>query len=171
MAVTIQDLRIICYPDPRLRRKCQEVVTFDGELASVAERMLEIMREAKGVGLAAAQIGLDWRLFVSNHTGEPEDDLVVVNPSLDNLFGGQVGDEGCLSIPNVTLPVRRAEKCRLQAQNLHGEPFALEVEDLRARIWQHEVDHLAGRLIIDYMGPADQIVNRRALKELEAKFR
>ena len=171
MEVAVQDLRIICYPDPQLRKKCRKVDTFDAQLASVAERMFEIMREAKGVGLAATQVGMDWQLFVCNHTGEPENDLVVINPKLDRLVGGEVGDEGCLSIPNVTLPVRRAEECRLQAQNLKGESFAIEVADLRARIWQHETDHLNGRLIIDYMGPTEKITNRRAMKELEDKFR
>jgi len=170
MAVAVQDLRIICYPDPRLRRQCRKVDTFDGQLASVVERMFELMREAKGVGLAAPQVGLDWRLFVCNHTGEPGNDLVVVNPRLDHLVGGEVSDEGCLSIPNVTLPVRRAEECCLQAQNLEGKSFAAEGKGLLARIWQHETDHLDGRLIIDYMGPAERITNRRALKELEDKF-
>ncbi len=163
-------LVLIRYPDPRLRARCRVVEEFDEEIAALARRMIEIMHAAQGVGLAAPQVGVPKRIFVCNPGGEPGGDRVLVNPILESLDGDVTSDEGCLSIPDITVMVRRAKRCRLRARGLRGEEIDLSGEDIVARCWQHECDHLDGRLIIDYMSEADRIANRRALKNLEAQF-
>ncbi|MFQ5430748.1 MAG: peptide deformylase [Phycisphaerae bacterium] len=164
-------LKIITYPDPRLHRVCKPVDLFDEPLAVLAARMLELMHEANGVGLAAPQVGVLIRLFVCNVTGEPGDDAVYVNPELSDLEGEAEGEEGCLSIPEVTVNVRRAVHCRIRARATDGAAIDVAGSELVARIWQHECDHLVGRLITDRMSEADKIANRRALKLLEAEFK
>lgn len=166
----IANLSIIKYPDPRLRQPCRGIDRFDSSLVELAGRMLTLMREGGGVGLAAPQLGLHVRLFVCNATGEPEDDEVYVNPVLDGLVGGVEAEEGCLCLPGVVGPITRAQECVIRAVDVQGNPIERSGEDLRARIWQHETDHLDGRLIIDRMSPAAKIANRRALKHLEQQF-
>ena len=170
MESMIENLEIIKYPDPRLRASCAGVVEFDAGLADLARRMLELMKQSNGVGLAGPQVGNRLRLFVCNHTGEPEDDLVIINPELSELEGCAEASEGCLSIPDVLVDIRRAERCRLKAQDAEGNTFELWGEGLRARVWQHEYDHLRGRLILDYMNEASRIANRRIIKQLESSF-
>jgi len=132
--------------------------------------MLEIMHQAPGVGLAAPQVGLAFRMFVCNPTGQPEDDLVVINPELTDAGGVAEQEEGCLSLPEVTVAVRRSETLTLKATNLRGESFQRTGRDLEARVWQHETDHLDGCLIIDYMSEASKIANRRALRHLRESY-
>jgi len=172
MAVSrIENLEIIKYPDPALRLSCPVVVDFDAGLADLSRRMLELMKQNNGVGLAGPQVGNRQRLFVCNHTGEPEDDLVVINPELSELEGWTEASEGCLSIPDVQINIRRAERCKLKAQDAEGHTFELWGEDLQARVWQHEYDHLQGRLILDYMDEASRIANRRIIKQLESSYK
>lgn len=171
MLVKALPTRIVRYPDPRLRRKCEPIETFDESLAALAMRMLELMRSKQGVGLAAPQVGVSRLLFVCNPTGRPEDDAVYVNPRLSDLVGAIECEEGCLSLPDVKAVIRRARKCRIQAVDLAGRPIDRVGEDLVARIWQHEMDHLEGRLIVDRMNGTDQIANKRVLAELEADYR
>lgn len=171
MALTTKTLQIIHYPDPRLRKSCAKVETFDEELARLAQRMLELMRADEGLGLAAPQVGVCRRLFVCNVTGDKKDDLVLVNPRLEDLEGEVDGEEGCLSIPEVRGVIRRAGQCRIVAQDLSGKAIELQGKDLLARCWQHECDHLDGRLIVDRMSETDRIANRRKLKELETAFK
>ncbi len=166
-----QSLRIVLYPDPVLKKKAAAVTEFTAGVKAAALRMLELMHEAKGVGLAAPQVGLSLRLFVCNVTGEPQDDLICINPVLTDLNGGEEKPEGCLSIPEVTVAMRRATHARLEACDVEGKPFRMEGTDLMARAWQHEADHLDGRLIVDNMSEADQIANRRALKQLRDQYK
>ncbi len=165
-----ETLHIVCYPDPILSVKCAPIETFDASLAAVAEKMLCLMRDASGVGLAAPQVGLAIRLFVCNWTGEPEGDLVCVNPRFLELDGVGEMIEGCLSIPEVEVTMRRATTATLAAADIHGQPFECSGEGLAARVWQHEADHLDGRLITDTMSATDEIANRRALKQLESDY-
>lgn len=165
-----QPLKIIQYPDPRLKKASQTITVFDGELAATAARMFELMREAKGVGLAAPQVGLNIRLFVMNHSGEPADDRAYVNPVLSDADGEEEDDEGCLSLPKITIPVIRNTTMRLRAQTLTGEPVELVETGYVARIWQHETDHLNGILLTDRMGPVAKMTNRRVLRDLEEKY-
>jgi len=162
----LSKLKIILYPNPVLKRQCEPVVEFGDELRRLADRMFELMREVRGVGLAAPQVGVPIRLFVCNATGQPGDDMICVNPKLDSLSGSVESQEGCLSIPGVTVNLRRAETAVIQACDADGARFSHEAKGLLARIWQHESDHLDGRLIIDYMSATDEIANRRALREL-----
>lgn len=162
----LAELRILCYPDPVLKKKCTPVTEFGAEIADFAGRMIELMREAEGVGLAAPQVGVPIRLFVCNVTGDPADTRVFVNPSFASLEGAIEADEGCLSLPGVNVIMRRATKAVLNAKDAKGNPLELTAEDLLARVWQHESDHLDGRLIIDNMSPTDEIANRRTLKLL-----
>ena len=169
-AASLSKLRIVHYPDPILKKKAVEVIEFGPSLRSLGERMLELMREDKGVGLAAPQVGIGWRIFVCNASGEPADDMVCVNPKLVELIGAEEKEEGCLSIPGATVTMRRAVQTVMQAVDVDGKPFQLVGKDLPARIWQHEIDHLDGRLIIDNMSTADEIANRRVLKQLKEKY-
>jgi len=168
--IATSTLQIIKYPDPRLRRRCQPVELPAADLEPVVRRMFELMYEAKGIGLAAPQVGIARRFFVCNPTGEPDGERVYVNPELTELVGFQEAEEGCLSIPGVTATIRRAARCRLRAMNLQGRPVEEEAEDLLARVWQHEIDHLDGVLILDHMSPASRIANRRAIRELEQDY-
>ena len=173
MLVQTLPRRIVTYPDPGLLKKCAPVKAseMDESLSDLAQRMLEIMKANKGVGLAGPQVGVNRRLFVCNPTGEPDDDHVYVNPVLSDLTGSVEGEEGCLSLPEIRVMVRRAKRCRISALDVHGQPIEAEAEDLLARIWQHETDHLDGRLILERMNAAEKIANKKLIAQLEEKYR
>ncbi len=163
-------LTIVNYPEPILHKVAAPVEEFNGALRQLAEGMVRLMHEAKGVGLAAPQVGHSIRLFVCNDTGEPGADVVVVNPQFAELTGGEEKEEGCLSIPGATVSMRRATRVVMRAYDLEGQPVELIGEGLRARVWQHETDHLNGRLIVDNMSATDELANRRALRQLRDEF-
>lgn len=171
MAASSLPTKIIEYPDPRLRRKAVRIETFDAKLEGLVKRMLELMHEDRGVGLAAPQVGVSRRLFVYNPTGESQDDAALVNPELFDLTDLVEAEEGCLSVPDVRAVIRRARRCKVRGQDLSGKPVELAGEGLVARIWQHEIDHLDGKLIVDRMDGADKIANKKAISDLEAKYR
>lgn len=170
MSVVLQNLTVHHYPDPCLRKVCAPIAEFDGDLAALARRMLELMHAGGGIGLAAPQVGLLKRMFVMNITGEETDDLIFVNPEIRDMHGNREAEEGCLSLPEMYVQVRRAARCRIVAQDLNGAPVELEGEDLLCRVWQHETDHLSGILILDRMGPSDKIATKKKLRELEAAY-
>src|SRR5262245_52090575 len=154
MTVDPSTLRILSFPAPALLRKAAPVPRVDAEVRAVAQRMLELMVEAEGVGLAAPQVGLSWRLFVTNSGAADEPDRVYVNPRLVRLEGELVAaDEGCLSLPGIRADIRRQPRATITATDLEGREFTLTSEDLLARAWQHEMDHLDGVLIIHRMTP------------------
>jgi peptide deformylase len=165
-----EDLKIIVYPDPRLRKVSKPVKEFSPELAALAAKMLELMRAAEGVGLAAPQVGKNIRLFVMNATGEPGDDRVIVNPVLTDPDGEESAEEGCLSIPGVKAQIVRGKAMRLTALDAAGKPIDEIRSGYIARIWQHETDHLNGILLMDRMGTLAKMTHRKTLKELEDKF-
>ena len=171
MGPSADRLAIICYPDPVLLKPAQPVAEVSDSVRQVARRMVELMHEAEGVGLAAPQVGLSWRLFVANPTGEAGADRVFINPELGE-FSRESGvrEEGCLSIPGVRADINRPLAATLNALDEEGQPVRLRSDDLAARVWQHEVDHLDGILIMDRMRPIDRMANRRALKDLERDF-
>ena len=162
-------LPIRIWPDPVLGAKASEVEAFTPELVTLAERMIKTMYQADGVGLAAPQVGHSIRMFVADpRENEEPAPMVFVNPrihlqgELDSL------EEGCLSIPDIRVQVRRPGFARISAQDLQGNPFEVESEDFASRVWQHEYDHLEGVLIIDRMNPRDRLANRKALKLLKS---
>jgi peptide deformylase len=165
-----EDLKIIHYPDPRLKKVSQPITEFGATLRALAARMFELMRERKGVGLAAPQVGQNIRMFVMNHTGEPGDDRVYVNPVLSDADGDEEAEEGCLSLPNVHVNVVRAKRLRMQALDLDAKPIDQAGEGFIARVWQHEFDHLNGTLLTDRMGPVAKMTYRKVLKELTEKY-
>ena len=169
MTVNAADLRIMHYPSAILRRKAEPVPAVNDDVRAVVARMVELMKEEKGVGLAAPQVGIPWRLFV---TDIPEDGevRVYVNPILRLLTGERDRrEEGCLSIPNIHVEIDRPLHAAIGATDLEGNPIEREVRGFVARVWQHEFDHLNGVLIIDKMSPLDRLANRKALKELEVE--
>lgn len=170
MAQDTLPARIVCYPDPRLRQTCKPVEVFDERLAALVERMCELMKKGPGVGLAGPQVGIARRLFVCNPTGNDDDNRVYINPELIDLVGNVEGEEGCLSLPDIRVGIRRGRVCTIRAQNLKGEVFEQVSEDLLARIWQHETDHLDGRLIIDRMNTTDRLANKKLLAQLEKDY-
>src|SRR3954451_3975282 len=164
------DLKIIFYPDPRLRKTSEKVTVFDQSLKDLAARMLELMRAARGVGLAAPQVGENVRMFVMNPSGEAGDDRVYVNPVLTDAEGEEEGEEGCLSLPGINAKVWRNKKLKMQAHDLAGNPIEETADGYIARVWQHEIDHLNGTMIIDRMGPVARLASRRILRELQQKW-
>jgi peptide deformylase len=166
-----EPLKIVIYPDPRLKKPSVPITEFTPALAELAAKMLEMMRQEKGVGLAAPQVGKNIRLFVMNATGKPEDDRVYINPLLTEAEGNEEAEEGCLSIPELRVNIWRAKKLRIQAQDLTGQPVDHLEEGFVARVWQHEADHLNGILITDRMGAVAKIAHRGLLRDLEAKFK
>jgi peptide deformylase len=165
-----EDLQIIKYPDPRLRKMSAPVEQIDQHLKDLATRMIGLMHESRGVGLAAPQVGENIRMFVMNPTGEEGQDRVYVNPVLSDADGEEEGEEGCLSLPNINAKVWRSKTLKMQAHDLDGNPIEEVATGYIARIWQHETDHLNGTMIIDRMGPVARLAARRALKELEQKW-
>jgi peptide deformylase len=135
--------------------------------------MLELMYEAKGLGLAAPQVALPYRLLVLNLSGDREQrdqEGAYVNPVILERKGSVEDEEGCLSFPGLYAKVRRAKTVKVQAYNLNGEAVEVTASDLAARAWQHEVDHLDGVLFIDKMGTIAKLASRGALKEFERDF-
>lgn len=166
-----EPIHIISYPDPRLKKVSAPVKVFDQALRDLATEMFVLMRQERGVGLAAPQVARNIRMFVMNATGEPQDDRIYINPLLTDATGDEEGEEGCLSIPELRINVVRARSLRMQAQDLAGNPIDQTAEGYVARIWQHETDHLNGILLTDRMGPVAKIKYRGLLKELEEKYR
>ncbi len=179
MSVDIGKLRIVLYPHPVLREVAQPIVDTTDEVREVAKKMLELMREKDGVGLAAPQVGLNWRMFVTrdipltlDNTGDmvdgDEDGVVFINPEL-TIGQGVMGvrEEGCLSLPDIHVDVRRPLRAEIRATGMDGESLSFVSEHFIARVWQHEFDHLNGVLIIDKMSPIDRLATRKALRELE----
>jgi peptide deformylase len=153
------------YGDPVLRMRADEVEDFDDELHKVSERMIALMHDADGVGLAATQVGILRRFFVCTLDGE---DRLLVNPVVTPLGSDTESDaEGCLSLGTVRVPVERSAKVKLEAQDADGSPVALELEGHPARVVQHEVDHLDGKLMLDRTDPE---ARREALGKLRPRL-
>jgi peptide deformylase len=144
-------LDILEFPDPRLRTKAQPVTVFDDRLRQLAADMLETMYAANGIGLAATQVNVHQRLFVTDISDERDRPQVLVNPRIVDKRGEQVYQEGCLSFPGIYADVQRAGWIRAEAEDLDGHTFTLEAEGLMAVCIQHELDHLDGKVFVDYL--------------------
>ncbi len=160
--------KILHYPDPRLRRKALPVDTVDDEIRTLIDDIAETMYQAPGMGLAAPQIDVSKRVLVIDISEARNDLRVFVNPELLTQEGEQTMEEGCLSVPGVYEEVTRAEKVTVRALGGDGKPFELEADGLLATCVQHEIDHLNGKLFVDYLSRLKQ---QRVRKKLEKQQR
>ncbi|MCA9051492.1 MAG: peptide deformylase [Planctomycetaceae bacterium] len=145
-------LKIVPYPHPALRWKSRDLTKIDDQLADWVRQMFALMYEANGIGLAANQVALPYRLFVVNPTGDPEEkeaEQVFINPQITRRNGSAEDKEGCLSLPEIFGPVTRAERIVVEAFDLTGEAFSYDLSGLPARVVQHEYDHLEGIMFTD----------------------
>ena len=165
---------IVLYPDPRLRAKNKAIDSFDDALAKTARDMFALMYATKGVGLAAPQVGLNVKLLVFNAAGDAENsegEIVLCNPTIKSKSKDkESAEEGCLSFPQIFGNVMRHVSIVIEAQNLQGETFELELENWQARIFQHENDHLEGMLFIDRMTPASKAMAKNYLTDMREDY-
>ena len=166
-------LELVEYPHPALLRRAKPLARIDEGLCDAVAQMFDIMYEAEGIGLAAPQVALPYRLFVVNTTGRrgAGEELVFVNPSLSRPRGMAVQEEGCLSLPGLRMDVRRPERIVVEAWALDGTPIRLDLDGLLSRVVQHEFDHLEGRLFIDRLSDAAGLEARRMLDGFHEVFR
>jgi len=147
-------MEIVLYPHPALRWKSQPIREINDEVRNVVRQMFELMYEARGIGLAANQVGLPWQLFVLNLTGDPtekDEEHVFINPEIVRRKGSEEGEEGCLSLPKLYGDVRRAAEIVVEGFDLDGQGFEMTLDDLAARCVQHECDHLQGIMFFERM--------------------
>lgn len=166
-------MQIIQYPHPTLRHVSKPLKRVDKELTDIVRNMFELMYEAKGVGLAANQVDLPYRLFIINLQSDPvaaEGEFVFLNPVLASRKGNADAEEGCLSLPGVYADVKRSERVVLNAYNLAGQELTMELEGLLARAVQHEIDHLDGILFIDRLTSTGEMAIGDKLADFEAQF-
>ena len=149
-------LNILEYPDPRLRTKAAPVTRFDAELKQRIADLFETMYAAPGIGLAATQVDWHHRLIVIDLSDDHSQPEVFINPRLLSKEGQAAGEEGCLSVPGIFETVTRAERVTVRAQNAQGAPFTLEAEGLLAVCIQHEIDHLEGKVFVEYLSRLKQ---------------
>lgn len=153
--------------DPVLRKQCQMIQNIDEELVALSEDMIETTLAAPGVGLAANQIGIPWRLFVVNMGVETDKDnlITLINPEITAMEGSELGEEGCLSIPDMIAEVNRATQIEVKAIDLNGNDVRFEAKGYLARALQHEMDHLNGVLFWDSLGKVKRDIMKRKFKK------
>jgi peptide deformylase len=144
-------LPILRYPDPRLHTRAQPVVVVDDEIRQLLRDMAETMYEAPGIGLAATQVNVHRRVVVIDVSEDRSELLALINPEIIERDGEQVCEEGCLSVPGIYEKVTRAERVRVKALNAEGAPYELDAEGLLAVCIQHEIDHLDGKVFVEYL--------------------
>ena len=171
-ATAIGPLALVEYPHPALRRPARPLVRLDQAIRDAVARMFDIMYEAQGIGLAANQVALPYRIFVVNCAGQrgEGEEHVFINPVLSRPRGTAVQEEGCLSLPGVRMDVRRPERIAVEAWSLAGEPIKADLDGLLARVVQHEFDHLEGRLFTDRLPEAAALEVRGQLEGLAEIF-
>jgi peptide deformylase len=155
---------ILEYPDPRLRTRAQPVTRFDAELGTLIDDMFETMYAAPGIGLAATQVDFHKRLIVMDVSENHDQPLVFINPEILSREGEEVSEEGCLSVPENFAEVKRSAKVRVRAQGRDGEVFERDYDGILAVCIQHEMDHLEGKLFVDYLS---DLKRERIRKKLE----
>lgn len=158
-------LDILHYPDPRLRRRALPVDTVGDPIRTLVDDMLETMYAAPGIGLAATQVNILKRVLVIDVSEDKNEPRVFINPTILEKRGEEEMDEGCLSVPGFFETVRRAEWVRVSALDRNGDPFELEIDGLLAVCVQHEIDHLDGRLFVDYLSTLKRDRIRRKLEK------
>jgi peptide deformylase len=166
----LENLTVVHYPDPRLREQCSEIEAVDDSVRSLAKRMFELMFASNGVGLAGPQVGATVQLLVASPTFDQNDRLCYINPRIIAEDGWEQLEEGCLSFPGIFCNIKRRQRITVEALDLQGRAVRDELEGFAARVVQHEIDHLQGRLLVDRMGQVAKLANRQALKQLEEQF-
>ncbi len=158
-------LKILRYPDKRLNTVARPVEKVDEEIRRLAADMAETMYAAPGIGLAATQVDRHIQMIVVDVSETRNDLKVFINPEIIEAQGERVGEEGCLSVPGIYDKVKRAERIRVRALNLEGQPFELEADGLLAVCIQHEIDHLKGKVFVEYLSRLKQERIRQKLKK------
>ncbi|HOX71711.1 MAG TPA: peptide deformylase [Dokdonella sp.] len=158
-------LPILEFPDPRLRTKALPVTKFDAALKKLADDMLQTMYEAPGIGLAASQVDRHIQMLVLDVSEEKNAPMIIVNPRIVEREGSETCQEGCLSVPGIFADVDRAERIRIAAQDVKGMPIELAADGLLAVCIQHEMDHLVGKLFVDYLSPLKREMVRKKLEK------
>jgi peptide deformylase len=158
-------LSILEFPDPRLRTRAQPVFVFDAALGELIDAMFATMYAAPGIGLAATQVDVHKQVLVLDVSEEKNQPLALVNPKIIEREGEQVYQEGCLSVPGIFADVERAERIVVEAQDRHGQSHRLDAHGLLAVCIQHEMDHLIGKLFVDYLSPLKRELVRKKLEK------
>ncbi|RUO63188.1 peptide deformylase [Pseudidiomarina insulisalsae] len=161
-------LTILKYPDERLRTVAEPISSVDDSMRDTIDAMFETMYDSNGVGLAATQVNVHKRLFIADCSEDQNEPLVFINPEITEKDGLFANEEGCLSFPGVYAKVERASKVTVKALDRNGEEFSLTAEGLLAICIQHELDHLNGKLFVDYLSP---LKRDRIRKKLEKEAR
>jgi peptide deformylase len=159
------NLNILEFPDPRLKKVAKEVENFDIKLKKLVEDMTKTMYLANGIGLAATQVNIHKRLLVLDISADQDQPRVYINPQILDQSGEQNCEEGCLSVPGVYASVKRAENVTIRAQDSDGNFFEEQLEGLHSVCVQHEMDHLIGRLFVDYLSPLRRNMVRKKLEK------
>lgn len=162
-------LEVLRFPDERLRTVAKDVENVDDDIRSLVSDMFETMREEKGIGLAATQVNVHQRVIVMDVSENQDNPMVLINPEIIEKDGVTISEEGCLSVPNNYAKVERAETVKVRALNEQGEQYEQEADGLLAICIQHEMDHLIGKLFVDYLSPLKRQRIRKKL-EKEAKL-
>lgn len=157
-------LEILEMPDSRLRTVAKPVETFDSELSQLVDDMIETMYDASGIGLAATQVNVHKRLLVLDVSEAQDTPREYINPRIEDTEGSETCEEGCLSVPGIYADVTRSETVRIAAFDRHGVAFEETLDGMHAVCLQHEIDHLEGKLFVDYLSP---LKKRMVLKKLE----
>jgi len=157
-------LEILRFPDERLRTRAKPVDSVDDSIRQLVEDMLETMYKAPGIGLAATQVNVHKRVLVLDVSAEKDQPLCFINPEILSKEGTEEHEEGCLSVPGVYETVQRAESIKVKALDQHGNEFTMEADELLAVCIQHEMDHLLGKLFVDYLSP---LKRNRIRKKME----
>lgn len=168
--LNLKDLRLRHYPDPILLQRAEPIEKITPELVELSERMGEIMLESNGIGLAAPQVGVSLRLITVRTEGGEIEVETFINPVLSEFSGWSEIEEGCLSLPGIHAKIKRPAECTLRAYDLAGGEVEIEAGDLLATVFQHEIDHLDGKLLIDRMGPIAKVAARGSIQQLEREF-
>ncbi len=165
-------LDILEFPDPRLRTKAKPVAQVDDTLRAFIDRMFDTMYAAPGIGLAATQVDLHQRVVVIDVSEGKDQPLVFINPEILDKTGSQVYQEGCLSVPGIYADVERADQVTVRALDRNGDTFELNADGLLAVCIQHELDHLDGKVFVDYLSPLKrEMVRKRLLKAQRERAR
>ena len=164
-------LPILEFPDDRLRKKAAVIKTVDKKITQLVDDMIETMYEASGVGLAATQINQHVRVIVIDISDDKSAPLCLINPEIIEKNGNKISEEGCLSVPSFFEDVQRAETIKIRALDRVGQPFELEAEELLSVCIQHEIDHLDGKLFVDYISPLKRQRIKTKLQKIQRKNR